>query len=118
MDETLLHFIWEHEFFDEQELCSQKGQPIEIIHPGIRNTGPGPDFVKARIRVGDTIRIGGVVINMEGAEWFSKNLHRDPDYSNIALHVAFRNIPVNNFGHHVPTLELQSQMATILDAQQ
>ncbi|MCP4125119.1 MAG: DUF2851 family protein [Bacteroidetes bacterium] len=112
MEETLLHFIWEHEFFDEQELCSQKGRPIEIIHPGIRNTGSGPDFVKARIRVGDTIRIGGVVINMEGSEWFNKNLHHDPDFSNIALHVAFRNIPLKDFGYQVPTLELNGKISS------
>ena len=44
MTEEFLHYIWKYRLFDNKNLQTQSGEPIEIIKPGEHNTDAGPDF--------------------------------------------------------------------------
>ena len=36
-----------------KNLITNQGESIEVISPGIWNTGPGPDFLKAHLKIGN-----------------------------------------------------------------
>ena len=53
--EKLLYYVWEHRLFDNRNLLTTKGEKIEIIDPGHRNSDSGPDFFNAKIRIGEKL---------------------------------------------------------------
>ena len=50
-DERLAQCIWFDSLFLHDDLRTESGRPIEIIHPGRWNDEEGPDFRDARIRI-------------------------------------------------------------------
>ena len=58
MQEQLLHFIWHRKLFQQENLFTTTGQPVEILNTGIPNQDQGPDFLQARIRIGDQVWAG------------------------------------------------------------
>ena len=108
MKEQLLHFVWQHRRFDQYELFTNCGEKITIIHPGWINHHDGPDFSNAKIKIGSTIWNGHVEIHVDGQDWYRHKHHSDPNYSNVILHVVYRNSQVtsNIGGYEIPTVEL------------
>ena len=51
MTERLLHFIWQFQYFNFNDLRTDEGELLQVIHPGTLNTNQGPDFLNAKIRV-------------------------------------------------------------------
>jgi hypothetical protein len=54
MQEDLLQYIWQFQYFNSTRLLTSSGEIIQIIHPGIRNSNQGPDFTGAKIKIGKT----------------------------------------------------------------
>lgn len=108
MKENLLHFIWQHRRFDQYELATNCGEKISIIHPGFINHHDGPDFLNAKVKIGNDIWNGSVEIHVDGRDWYNHKHHSDPNYSNVILHVVYKNSkPTHNIGgYSIPTLEL------------
>ncbi len=108
MKEKLLHFIWQHRRFDQYKLATICGEKITIIHPGFINHHDGPDFLNAKVKIGNDIWNGSVEIHVDGRDWYQHKHHFDPNYSNVILHVVYSNSKVtcNIGGHTIPTLEL------------
>lgn len=61
--EKLLYYVWEYCLFDNRNLLTTKGEKIEIIDPGHRNSDSGPDFFNAKIRIGEKLWAGNVEIH-------------------------------------------------------
>jgi hypothetical protein len=84
-------------------------QTIEIIHTGQPNTDAGPDFIDARIKIGDTLWAGNVEIHVQASDWENHNHDRNPAFDNVILHL------VNNYdkdiytskGRKVPAISLK-----------
>lgn len=89
MQEQLLHFIWHRKLFDHSQLVTTEGHQIQIIHPGIPNQDQGPDFLQARIRIGDQLWAGHVEIHIRSSSWNLHGHERDPHYNNVILHVVW-----------------------------
>ena len=53
MKESFLHFMWQYGLFNTQELSTTNGQPVQIENRGWLNKNSGPDFLNARIRIGE-----------------------------------------------------------------
>ncbi|WP_439184185.1 DUF2851 family protein [Carboxylicivirga taeanensis] len=87
MNEDFLHFIWKYKLY-QPELFSTDGQPIQVIHPGIKNTDGGPDFFNAKIKIDGTLWAGNVEIHQSEHEWYQHQHHLDPGYNNVILHVV------------------------------
>lgn len=97
--EKLLHYIWKHKIFPLTPLCTEKGESVEVIDPGIQNTDSGPDFFNAKIKIGDTTWVGNVEIHLNASEWFQHGHHLDPAYNNVILHVTAKaDCPVQTAG--------------------
>jgi hypothetical protein len=86
--ENFLHFLWQWRRFDAQDLRTTQGEPLEILHPGERNSHAGPDFFNARLRIGDTTWAGNVEIHVRASEWLQHGHQSDAAYDNVVLHVV------------------------------
>ena len=112
MTEQLLQFIWQFQYYNKSNLLSTTGDEIQIIYPGLHNTNQGPDFLNARIKIGETILAGSIEIHNKASEW---NLHKhssDSNYSNVILHVVWLND--KNIDVTITTLELGSKVSSML----
>ncbi|HYG01144.1 MAG TPA: DUF2851 family protein [Chryseosolibacter sp.] len=113
MQESLLHYIWQLQYFDYTDLKSVSGEPIQVLHPGYRNTHAGPDFSNARIRIGEIEWIGNVEIHISSSGWHDHKHHHDPAYENVIVHVVWENdLNVNRRdGSSIPTVELKTRVS-------
>jgi hypothetical protein len=91
MNESFIHYVWQCQYFSKVDLYANTGEAVHIFHPGTRNTNAGPDFLNARIRVGDIQWIGNVEIHIDSSGWLHHSHQDDESYDNVILHVVWRN---------------------------
>ncbi len=108
MHESLLHYLWQLQYFSKKELQTTQGEKIEIFDPGMLNTDAGPDFSNARIRIGDIDWVGNVEIHIHSSVWLDHHHDMDRAYDNVILHVVWKNDKaiLRNDTTPIPTLEL------------
>lgn len=85
--EKLYQYLWKHRMFG-RNMQSVDGEQIEILSPGILNTGAGPDFSSARIRIAGTEWAGNVEIHVRASDWFRHGHDSDSAYDTVMLHVV------------------------------
>jgi hypothetical protein len=67
----------------------QAAEVYTILEPGRRNGGPGPDFLRARIRFPDgATKTGDIEIHCRTAGWHQHGHRWDQRYSNVILHIV------------------------------
>ncbi len=113
ISERLLQFIWQFQYTAAKELTTVQGESLQIIHPGFFNTNEGPDFLQAKIKIGNTLWAGNIELHIRSSDWYVHAHEKDPNYSNIILHVVWlqdKDVLDRN-GHRLPALELQSLVA-------
>ncbi|HEV3327493.1 MAG TPA: DUF2851 family protein [Puia sp.] len=91
MREALLHFIWQFRYFNQQELFTEAGEPLLILSAGEWNQHQGPDFLKARITIGGTLREGPVELHLRASDWLRHAHDGDLHYREVILHVVWEN---------------------------
>ncbi|AHJ97458.1 hypothetical protein Hsw_1863 [Hymenobacter swuensis DY53] len=89
MQEDFLHYVWQHQYFDKAELQTEDGQPITVLRPGHRNSDAGPDFLNARLRLGEVEWNGAVEIHLRASDWHRHQHQTDPKYDQVILHVVY-----------------------------
>lgn len=105
MQEAFIQFAWKMQVFTASTLTTTEGEPISVIYRGDWNTNSGPDFLHARIKIGDTLWVGNVEIHVKSSAWLSHKHHTDRSYDNVILHVVYEHdMPHSD----IPTLALQS----------
>ncbi len=87
--EKLLHWIWEHCYFDLQQLQTTGGDSVQLYNPGQLNKSDGPDFQGAEIFIGSLRWYGDVEIHWNLRDWKAHDHHKDPNFNNVILHVVF-----------------------------
>jgi hypothetical protein len=87
--ERLVRCIWYDQFLDKTRLRTSDDRRIDIYSQGEWNSGPGPDFSDALFRIDgeDTIR-GDIELHVCADDWRRHGHHKNPAYSDVALHVA------------------------------
>tara|TARA_B100000795_G_scaffold73944_1_gene52374 strand:- start:43410 stop:44684 length:1275 start_codon:yes stop_codon:yes gene_type:complete len=111
--EELLHFIWKFKLIDNQKLQTLSGISISIIQPGLENNSDGPDFLNARVKIGNEEWVGNVEIHINSSDWLKHNHSDNPKYKNIILHVVYfedKEIEELTF-QKTPTLELKGKLS-------
>jgi hypothetical protein len=116
MQESLLHYIWQFQYFGRENLQTTAGENIIVFHPGFRNTHAGPDFSNARVRIGDLEWIGSVEIHINSSGWKHHKHDLDPAYENVVLHVVWKDdlSVTRKDSSLLPTLELQGRVEETL----
>lgn len=89
MNEELLAFFWKQQRFLIKELCTCDGEPLQVIYPGIPNRDAGPDFLYARLRIGQTLWVGNVELHVKSSDWLKHGHQHDEAYANVILHVVY-----------------------------
>lgn len=115
MNERLLQFIWQFRYFSRQLLQLTNGENFQVIHPGLFNTNQGPDFLNAKIRIGQALWAGHVELHIKTSDWYKHAHQHDRNYDNVILHVVWQDdmpgrsgrAPVFELCNLVPKLLLQ-----------
>ncbi len=87
--EDLLYYVWDLKRFILDDLSTTDQLPIEIQNSGYRNHNSGPDFLHARIKIGDQLWIGHVEMHVKASDWLKHGHHLDPAFQNVILHVVY-----------------------------
>ena len=116
MNERLLQFIWQHQHYNRSALMTEQGDSLEIINAGKWNANQGPDFIEARIRIGQTTWVGNIELHVQSSDWYKHNHDQDANYRNIILHVVWKNDEPekSNLSRFIPILELQSRISKLV----
>src|ERR1700741_1077829 len=91
MNERLLQFIWQFQYFNHAFLTTADDQSLQIIQPGLLNRNQGPDFHEARIKINNTVWIGNVELHVQSSQWHQHHHSTDKNYESIILHVVWQN---------------------------
>ena len=68
----------------------EDGEKVEIVHFGIWNREPGPDFCGAQVLI-DGMRVtGDIEIDQDVRDWENHGHSRNPSYENVVLHLFVR----------------------------
>ena len=116
MQENLLQYIWQFQYFNKAALHTTSGERIEILQSGKLNTNQGPDFIAAKIKIGDTTWVGNVEIHINSSGWILHSHSSDANYNNVILHVVWNDDATikDKDGNDLPTLELKSRVSKLL----
>lgn len=116
MNERLLQFIWQFQYFQKRSLLTTAGESLQVDKPGTWNHHQGPDFSEAAIRVGNTLWVGNVEIHIRSSDWRKHKHTTDGNYGNIILHVVWDDdLPLyDSVGNRVATLVLQPLVPKLL----
>lgn len=116
MNERLLQFIWQFQYFNSQSLLTTEEEILSVEKPGIWNHHQGPDFSEAAIRIGKTRWVGNIELHLRSSDWRKHRHDEDHHYTTIILHVVWEDDqPLHNtYGRRVPTLELRHRIPKVL----
>ena len=112
MKEEFLYYVWENRLTDKT-LQTTEGESVEVLATGYRNSNSGPDFLEAKIKIGDKLWAGHVEIHVKSSDWNRHGHQTDKAYQNVILHVVFENDSKVN---GIPTLELKGHFDETLFA--
>jgi Protein of unknown function (DUF2851) len=116
MNESFLHYIWQFQYFDKTNLETQQGEQVSIFKTGWLNTNAGPDFLGAKIRIGDLDWVGNVEIHQKASDWIAHSHTLDKAYENVILHVVWEGDELikRMDGSVIPTIELRGRVEASL----
>ena len=98
----------------DKDLKTAEGEAVDVVATGYRNTDSGPDFLEAKIQIGDKLWAGHVELHVKSSDWKRHGHQNDKAYKNVILHVVYENdLQVND----IPTLELKGHFDETLFAQ-
>ena len=87
--ETLLQWIWQELEFDTSSLKTSTGDTLEIVDPGKINTGAGPDFTNACVRIKGLKLHGSVEIHTYPDAWVHHRHEESDRFDSVVLHVVY-----------------------------
>jgi hypothetical protein len=108
MNEALLHYVWKFRLFNQTNLTTTTGEQVEIIKPGEHNRDAGPDFLNARVKIGNTLWAGNIEIHINSSDWKAHHTG-DKAYDNVILHVVYKHkgeTTLSTKGGVIPVLEI------------
>lgn len=107
--EKFLYEIWRNHKY-EKEILTLEGESIEIQDPGSLNENlAGPDFIDARIKIGNITYVGDVEIDSQHSDWRSHGHNINVRFNKVILHVIASastqaRFVVNQEGRKIPTI--------------
>lgn len=126
MNEKLLQFIWQFQYYNKGELAVTTGETLHIVSAGQYNTNQGPDFLNARIKIGKTTWAGNIELHLKTSDWGRHKHDADSNYQNVILHVVWEDdgqrnsVPFISHGGNnisssgIPLLELKTRVPLLL----
>lgn len=69
------------------DFVTLEGEEISVIHPGMPNANPGPDYLDALISVQGNMVRGDIELHLHLQGWIEHGHQSDPNYSQVLVHV-------------------------------
>ncbi len=112
MKEDFLHYLWRFQKFDDSSLTTDNAEAIKVVNPGIPNHGGGPDFLHAKVWIGETLWAGAVELHIKASSWYHHHHHMDKNYDSVILHVVWESDVEVCYpsGRIIPCLVLSSRI--------
>lgn len=107
MKEEFLHYLWRFHLLQNQ-LDTTKNEKVEVLNAGLLNSDAGPDFIQAKIKIGETVWAGSIEMHLKASDWIKHGHHTDKAYNSTILHVVYKcdtDIKLEN-GETIPCLEI------------
>ena len=116
MNEKLLQFIWQFQYFNRDNLELASGEHLSIIKCGVNNKNQGPDFIDAHIKIDNLLMVGNIEIHNLSSHWLKHHHEIDQQYGNVILHVVWQNdCSIKNlYGQTIPVLILEGRVSKLL----
>lgn len=105
MKEEFIYYLWENRLLSK-DLMTIDGEDVYVISVGNRNYDSGPDFLDARVKIGNTLWVGHVEIHVNASDWFRHGHQDDDAYKNVILHVVYSN---DTELLNIPTVEIKGK---------
>ncbi len=105
MKEEFIYYLWENRLLSK-DIQTVDGDAVYVVSVGTRNYDSGPDFLDARIRIGNTLWVGHVEIHVNASDWFRHGHQNDDAYKNVILHVVYCN---DTERLAIPTVEIKGK---------
>ena len=118
MREEFLHYAWQHQLFNKDNLITTQGQKVSIYSPGFHNHHSGPDYSMSKIKIDQLEWHGNVEIHYRSSDWKNHQHHTDAAYDNVILHIVWKDdAPIKNLQQgYVPTIVLNNRIDPLLIA--
>ncbi len=115
MNEKLLQFIWQFQYFNKSNLLTTNDETLAIVRSGGLNRNQGPDFLDAIITIETVQLVGNIEVHYKASDWVKHQHQIDTNYNNTILHVVWVNdIPITTLnGNNIPTLVLDGRVPKI-----
>ncbi|NND89187.1 MAG: DUF2851 family protein [Flavobacteriaceae bacterium] len=113
MKEDFLHYIWKFQKLRQATCQTAQGESLYVIDPGVHNHLEGPDFLNAKIRIGEQLWAGNVELHLQASDWYAHGHHLDANYESVILHVVWR-YDLDIFSQNnkvIPAFSLQKYIA-------
>jgi hypothetical protein len=113
ISEQIVREIWKRQLFQTDNLTVIDGRKTRIISTGVGNPNGGPDFLDARIEIGDVLFSGDVELHRYPGDWKKHSHHTDPKYNKVILEVVLcansdeASAPLTASKRTIPTLLLE-----------
>jgi hypothetical protein len=86
--EDFLHYLWKYALYETDELLTESGENVRVMNAGQHNKDAGPDFLNAKIQIGEQIWAGNIEIHRKASDWHKHGHYKDKAYNNVILHVT------------------------------
>lgn len=103
--------LWERSLDLRPRVIGRDGETYEIIFPGVRNQGAGPDFKGAVLRRDGRIIGGDVELHLDPSGWKAHGHQGDSRYRGVVLQVVLRASRHATDVHMPPTAEARFEFA-------
>jgi hypothetical protein len=112
LNESFLHYIWQHQYFNRNDLKTLDGELVTVFHPGNYNRNAGPDFLESKIKIDSVEWAGSVEIHIKSSDFNAHQHQSDTAYNNVVLHVVWQHDKEvkRKDGTVLPTLELRGRV--------
>ena len=82
--------LWERSLDLKPEVTGRDGTSYEVLFPGVRNQGAGPDFKGAVLRRDGKTIGGDVELHLDSGGWRAHGHHNDSRYRGVVLQVVLK----------------------------
>lgn len=108
MRENFLHYLWKFQKFDITDLSTSNREPLQVVSVGGHNFNSGPDFLNAKIKIGEHLWAGNVELHLRSSDWYRHGHNNDEAYDSVILHVVWDHDldVVRHDNSIIPTLEI------------
>jgi len=117
MQESFLHYIWQHQYYEKSNLRTTTGASLQILTPGNLNFQDGPDFRHAKILIDQIQWVGPVELHLKSSQWYQHRHQSDPAYDQVILHVVWEDdkpVYLAQRSRRLPTLSLAGRISKSL----